>query len=1406
MKGRVLKVWPNKTRDSRKYVEVVRGEKVADGFPITEGIRMQEKAIRPEEEWTLEKNMALEDVARLKEVSESEEVQVVKRDSEVVCLSFTFYLDLSLVGLIKENLDLEFAEKALESEGFLARVVRWGNTTRSCIVSFLSHKRVSRRVLRDFFSPYGQILRIFIPHCLEKSNYKSTTFAFVQFADEERVAKYHKASRREVDVGKRTLGSMSGKYETSNTRRNALSMKIFRDDRLYKEVVQSDTNMIRVQVSGSNLDGVKKKASGGRNVWELYIPTGYAWKACFITFESIDEFSYVWENKKVELSSCFDWSPPVLNENGDMGRFICFKEESKNRSDLSSVKVLLRVESPFDVPEMAIVGSYGRSFKLKIFISERHASSSKSKAGTSHCGSLGFMDNRTSQLGNHLGMSLRELFFTYENAQPEDNEVTLAITKDLRLPRPAYNIKWTGEKFILQPNNSSAYPMLEVEDVDSRLRRKTLREEKDLIQGEQDVQLDIEQSCGQRSSHGNFVSGNNPVGPKKIKMVMEDHLCSSKEIFMASSENPAQALYCSNISTNQRKLRVSPSHSGSVCSVDEVTINFFDRVYRRVIGSMVRDSLEHVRDHSQSSQEFAEARMEVVATREENKLNVCRTGLRRKLGANLLRCGSSITADGSAGGLMCLWNEDLFEFSTEYKQIRFMALTGKLKLSNFECVIINVYGPSVETDKEEFFKEFLCFVQSLNLPVLRGDSLGAISESLQLGMLPKSLSDHNPMVLVEECNDWGPKPFRFFNYLLEGEGFTGVVENSFLNLRKDNGCSGLFTLLKGIKQAIRNWPRSYHRGISEDISELEAKINDLELKFQSGGYLFRKELLGTSRKELCIGRVDNLLRLTHLQFADDLILFYKDSPTQILNIRRVLRVFSLMSGLDLNLSKSKLYGVNLEKDILRDCAFAAGCGVGVFPMTYLGLPIGTIKISELLWEPVIQNFYTKLAGWKASTLSMAGRLILVKVVLSSLSIFYLSIFIIPPKVVTPQDSWIWRGFMNNYEKNDAIGDYLGSNSKIQVGNGRSIAFWNDVWVNNSTLKFQFPRIFALSTNKWGIVVDFVDDFLAWSRKGDCMFSVKSCRLVLSCITGGNYQWNKWVWSGFAPPRVQTFLWQLSHHKVAIRVELRKRGVPVDNVLCPLCLKEEETIQHLFILCPVAGELWNKFLRFISGVVLWSVWKARNSMVFESWNFDSALLFFISRFSYVAKQVQDHLQQPIFGLKGSAFVDSPAISNVPLTILISKYTSTSRFHGARMPKLCPIEGDWRKHNLPVKHYIIAMLPKLPIKDPKKVSSVIIHSIVPCKVRKIKSLRIWVMIPPQRHTTDNDHYPYTQRHISQSTIPTDPSTTTEDPRLNHMREEEFLTHAGQGVCQDIFQDRSKVGNQESYINCPLRIDQH
>ena len=59
-----------------------------------------------------------------------------------------------------------------------------------------------------------------------------------------------------------------------------------------------------------------------------------------------------------------------------------------------------------------------------------------------------------------------------------------------------------------------------------------------------------------------------------------------------------------------------------------------------------------------------------------------------------------------------------------------------------------------------------------------------------------------------------------------------------------------------------------------------------------------------------VGR--NRCRVTHLQFADDTILFANPREEELQTLKSLLLVFGQISGLKVNLDKSNLFGINLD--------------------------------------------------------------------------------------------------------------------------------------------------------------------------------------------------------------------------------------------------------------------------------------------------------------------------------------------------------------------------------------------------------------------------------------------------------------------------------------------------------------
>lgn len=129
--------------------------------------------------------------------------------------------------------------------------------------------------------------------------------------------------------------------------------------------------------------------------------------------------------------------------------------------------------------------------------------------------------------------------------------------------------------------------------------------------------------------------------------------------------------------------------------------------------------------------------------------------------------------------------------------------------------------------------------------------------------------------------------------------------------------------------------------------------------------------------------------VTHLQFADDTLIFCAAKEEQVQNLVAIIRFFEAVSGLKVNLFKSEVIGISVEGHILHCLVDLMGCEVGSLPTTYLGLPLCIGNASKSLWSPVVEQIEQNLALWRAKYLSLGGKLTLIKSALANIPIYYL---------------------------------------------------------------------------------------------------------------------------------------------------------------------------------------------------------------------------------------------------------------------------------------------------------------------------------------------------------------------------------------------------------------------------------
>lgn len=70
---------------------------------------------------------------------------------------------------------------------------------------------------------------------------------------------------------------------------------------------------------------------------------------------------------------------------------------------------------------------------------------------------------------------------------------------------------------------------------------------------------------------------------------------------------------------------------------------------------------------------------------------------------------------------------------------------------------------------------------------------------------------------------------------------------------------------------------------------------------------------------------NNEVTITHLQFADDTILFCEAEWVEVVTIKRILRCFEILSGLKINYQNSVIAGIGVEEVMLQSFASRLNC-------------------------------------------------------------------------------------------------------------------------------------------------------------------------------------------------------------------------------------------------------------------------------------------------------------------------------------------------------------------------------------------------------------------------------------------------------------------------------------------------
>nr|GEZ32106.1 RNA-directed DNA polymerase, eukaryota [Tanacetum cinerariifolium] len=230
------------------------------------------------------------------------------------------------------------------------------------------------------------------------------------------------------------------------------------------------------------------------------------------------------------------------------------------------------------------------------------------------------------------------------------------------------------------------------------------------------------------------------------------------------------------------------------------------------------------------------------------------------------------------------------------------------------------------------------------------------------------------------------------------------------------------------------------------------------------------------------------VNLSHMFYTDDAVFIGQWCESNITTPVHVLECFHKASGLRINMCKSKVIGVHVDGDMVKNAAKKLRCLVLKTHFSYLGSIVGGSMHRRQYWIDIVDKVKKRLSKWKLQSLSIGGRLTLVKAILGTIPIFNVSIFIVPRDVlrelegIRRQFSMVmnltvkriikaihgvdgcvggnsmvrkpscWMSIIKEMDVLKMKGIDLMKHMRIKVGNGESTSFWEDKWCDAGVLK------------------------------------------------------------------------------------------------------------------------------------------------------------------------------------------------------------------------------------------------------------------------------------------------------------------------------------------------------------------
>lgn len=131
----------------------------------------------------------------------------------------------------------------------------------------------------------------------------------------------------------------------------------------------------------------------------------------------------------------------------------------------------------------------------------------------------------------------------------------------------------------------------------------------------------------------------------------------------------------------------------------------------------------------------------------------------------------------------------------------------------------------------------------------------------------------------------------------------------------------------------------------------------------------------------------DVLNITYLCFADDLMLFCCVKESSLVFLQEALDIYAKWSGLKTNDKKSHIFFSGDLSHLHKKLADGIGFSISSFLIKYLGILLIFTKLRKNDCKPLIKRIFTWVEYWKNRFLSNTRRLILIKSIPFSIQVY-----------------------------------------------------------------------------------------------------------------------------------------------------------------------------------------------------------------------------------------------------------------------------------------------------------------------------------------------------------------------------------------------------------------------------------